>query len=84
LTQSLVVLIFSYMMRHQGKKVKHKREFRYPGICEAAKELGVNRSHLYRVLSGERVSPRIEASKFYRMAMAARQEFEKQQKGHDR
>jgi len=34
---------------------------RYPGIVEAARALGVNRSHIYRVLEGERRSPRVEA-----------------------
>lgn len=36
-----------------------KREIRFPGICGAAKQLGVNRVHLYLVLSGQRESKRL-------------------------
>lgn len=39
---------------------------KYPGICEAAKELGVCRTHLWYVLRGDRRSPRIERSEYYR------------------
>jgi hypothetical protein len=31
------------------------------GICRAALELGVTRQHLYLVMRGERISPRISA-----------------------
>ena len=49
------------MMRHQTTKSKAKRKrgvkprgsTRFPGICADAESLGVNRSSLYRVLSGE-------------------------------
>lgn len=33
---------------------------KYPGICEAAKALGVHRIHLYLVLSGKRQSHRLK------------------------
>jgi hypothetical protein len=46
-----------------GVKGRNKRT-RFPGICEDAKALGVSRSHLYFVLTGERKSPRIE--EYYR------------------
>jgi hypothetical protein len=34
---------------------------RFPGICQAAKDLGVCRQHIYFVLTGVRRSPRVEA-----------------------
>ncbi|MDZ7317469.1 MAG: hypothetical protein ONB24_15260 [candidate division KSB1 bacterium] len=43
------------------KKNTRKNRVRFPGICSLAAELGVTRIHLYRVLTGERRSPRIEA-----------------------
>ena len=71
------------MIRQQAMKTSRKsRKFRFIGLCEAAEQLGVNRCHLYYVLNGIRRSPRIEASDFYRRTMAARRQFEKQQKGH--
>lgn len=43
--------------RTRGKQI---RPIRHRGIGRAAKELGVTRHHLYRVITGERRSPRIE------------------------
>jgi hypothetical protein len=40
-------------------KLKSK-PLRFPGICAAAKELQVERTHLYRVLSGQRESRRLK------------------------
>jgi hypothetical protein len=46
------------MMRATQKKSKGKqRKSRFAGICAAARRLEVERSHLYRVLSGKRISP---------------------------
>jgi hypothetical protein len=42
-----------------GTTKGHQRPHRYKGIVAAARALGVTREHLYRVLIGERVSPRI-------------------------
>ncbi len=36
---------------------KSKRFIRFPGICHAAKELGVSRIHLWFLLTGQRTSP---------------------------
>jgi hypothetical protein len=41
----------------KGKKI---RPVRHHGIGQAAATLGVTRHHLYRVITGERKSPRIE------------------------
>ncbi len=38
---------------------KKKRAILYKGICADARALGVTRVHLYRVLIGERKSPRL-------------------------
>ena len=38
---------------------KKKRAILYKGICADARALGVTRVHLYRVLIGERQSPRL-------------------------
>ena len=71
------------MIRQQMMKTSRKsKKFRFLGLCEAAEQLGVNRCHLYYVLTGARKSPRIEQSEFFRRTMAAKREFEKQQKGH--
>lgn len=61
------------MMRHQVANHKQKRAIRFPGLCQAAERLGVDRSHLYRVLVGERRSPRIEASKIFVALLQQRQ-----------
>lgn len=53
------------MMRQRGVKNKKKRQIQHRGICDAARELGVTRTHLYRVLRGERRSPRIEATEIF-------------------
>ena len=72
------------MIRQQTMKTNRKsKKFRFIGLCEAAEELGVNRCHLYYVLNGIRRSPRIEKSEFFKRTMAAKREFEKQQKGHN-
>lgn len=47
--------------KHDHKVKRARSATKYPGILEAARVLGVNRSHIYRVLEGERKSPRIEA-----------------------
>ena len=48
--------------KHDTKVRSRRRgKNKYPGIVEAARALGVNRSHIYRVLEGERRSPRVEA-----------------------
>jgi len=44
------------MLRVSSNESEPKRRVRFPGICAAARELGVTREHLYRVLSGQRVS----------------------------
>lgn len=45
------------------QKRTHKRKARgdtkFPGICRHAKELGVNRCTLYRVLTGEWILPKL-------------------------
>lgn len=46
-----------------------RRVIRYPGIKRHARELGVTHPHLWRVLVGERRSPRLEAA--YRALVAA-------------
>ncbi len=33
-----------------------KSNIKFPGICRDAKKLGVERTHLYRVLTGKRIS----------------------------
>lgn len=47
------------MMRQRKKKTRAKR-VRFPGIGAFAEKAGVNRSHAYRVLVGERKSPRLQ------------------------
>jgi hypothetical protein len=41
-------------------ELKKRRQVRFPGICEFAKSAKVTRIHAYRVLTGERRSPRLE------------------------
>ena len=51
-------------MAHKSKRnVRNpgNRGTRFPGICAAASALGVNRIHLYLVLSGQRESRRLMA-----------------------
>jgi len=50
------------MMRQRTEKSKRnsRRQVRFPGICEFAKSAKVTRIHAYRVLTGERRSPRLE------------------------
>jgi len=40
--------------------MKKRREIRFPGICKFAAKAKVTRIHAYRVLAGERRSPRLE------------------------
>lgn len=47
--------------KHDTKIRRRRGDTKYPGIVEAARVLKVNRSHIYRVLEGERRSPRVEA-----------------------
>jgi hypothetical protein len=50
------------MMRASEARSKRKRHaWRFRGITADSLVLGVNRSHLYRVLSKKRTSPRLEA-----------------------
>lgn len=58
------------MVRASQQKGKRKRAVRFRGITRAAADLGVERSHLYRVLSGQRES---------RSLMRRFQEWEKEQ-----
>lgn len=39
---------------------KRARQVRFPGICQFAAQAKVTRIHAYRVLAGERRSPRLE------------------------
>jgi hypothetical protein len=48
-------------MLRQHRQGRQGGRVRFPGICEHARRLGVNRIHLYYVLTGARRSPRIEA-----------------------
>jgi hypothetical protein len=41
----------------EKSEFKPRRKIRFPKIVSYAAQLNVNRSHLYRVLSGERKSP---------------------------
>ncbi len=52
------------MLRQQSKKSKKNRTIRprFKGICELAKSLDLDRVHVYRVLTGERKSPRVESA----------------------
>jgi DNA-binding phage protein len=43
------------MHREQQLKPK-KRRWRFRGLCANARQLGVTRNHLYKVLAGERES----------------------------
>jgi hypothetical protein len=54
------------------KSTKKSKKTLHPGIVAAARELGVNRMHLYFVLRGDRRSARIEKSEFYRRMVSGR------------
>lgn len=54
------------------KSTKKSKKIKYPGIVAAAKEMGINRMHLYFVLRGDRRSSRIERSAFYRRMVKGR------------
>ena len=54
-----------------NKRTKKKKIIKYPGIFAAARELGVDRMHLYFVLRGDRKSKRIQESDFYRRMVDA-------------
>jgi len=62
------------------KSTKKQRKFRHVGIMAAAQELGVSVNHLWMVLRGQRRSPRIENSEWFRRTVAAKREFEKTNK----
>jgi hypothetical protein len=63
--QHLISIRMNKVLRRLGTGVKGRnKRTRFPGICEDAKALGVSRSHLYFVLTGQRKSPRIE--EYYR------------------
>lgn len=44
-----------------SEKKKPRGDTRFPGICRHARELGVNRISLYRVLTGEWNLPKLHA-----------------------
>jgi hypothetical protein len=46
---------------HCTAKAQKRRTWRFRGISKDAEALGVERSHLYRVLAGKRVSERLLA-----------------------
>jgi len=48
-------------MNARQTKPKPRQATRFPGICGHARELGVDRSSLYRVLTGEWDLPRLKA-----------------------
>jgi len=53
----------SDMLQQQGRINKRKSSrVRFPGIGKFAEASGVTRIHAYRVLAGERKSPRLEAA----------------------
>lgn len=65
------------------KTKKNPKKFINRGICSAAEELGVSVMHMWYVLKGQRRSPRIENSEWFRRTVAAKREFEKtNRKGH--
>jgi hypothetical protein len=41
---------------------KRRRGVRFPGIAGFSRQLGVDRVHVYRVLTGQRKSPRITSA----------------------
>lgn len=49
------------MLRATSKKGKTKSPKVFPGICLDARTLGVDRTHLWRVLIGQRSSSRLLA-----------------------
>jgi hypothetical protein len=54
------IRLFSELMlpqRNKESQPKRRRKIRFPKIVFHARQLNVNRSHLYRVLIGERESP---------------------------
>lgn len=57
-------------MTHIPKTLKplrgRNRLTRFPGICEQARKLGVDRRHLYWVCTGARDSKRIEATAWFK------------------
>ncbi len=50
----------SAMIRRNKRRGQQKRTrvVRWPGLCQAAKDLGYHRTHLYLVLTGQRRSLR--------------------------
>lgn len=50
---------YAGMKTHADKTVKSKKSRRIKGIIQAARILGVSRSHLWRVLHGKRESRRL-------------------------
>lgn len=53
------IRVFKLAMEGSVKKrgTQGRQECRYPGLKEHARQLGVNRSYLSKVLYGERISP---------------------------
>lgn len=45
------------MQKTKVKNYKPRGATRWPGVCAAARDLGVTYQHLTRVLNGERTSP---------------------------
>jgi len=49
------------IQRKRRRKTKPRGRTLFPGICEHARALGVNRASLYRVLTGEWSLPTLKA-----------------------
>ena len=47
------------MLQQQLPKHKRKGPTRFPGIMKFTREQGLERTHVWRVLNGERRSPRL-------------------------
>lgn len=58
------------MLRQRTTKGK---QIRFPGICEFARQMHVGREHVYRVLVGERRSPRLEKAARKRWPLSSKE-----------
>lgn len=60
------------MLRETMPKVKLNPRVKFPGICEFADQIQKSRVHVWQVLKGRRLSPRITAAwKAYQQNKAA-------------
>lgn len=50
------------MLRETMPKVKLNPRVKFPGICEFADQIKKSRVHVWKVLQGQRLSPRILAA----------------------